>query len=144
MTSEPLNPSTELPVPPIEPQNTAGIPQAPMGDTKLALDEFNDAIGDGELPRPTAGSEGLSQSSASLEALYDIPVNITVVLGRTNIEVSNLLALNKGDIVELDRKVGEPVDILVNNRLVARGEVVLVDDLLGITMTEIIKGGQAA
>ena len=61
----------------------------------------------------------------------------------THIEVSDLLALDKGDVVELDRKVGEAIDILVNNRLVARGEVVLVEDRLGITMTEIIKSGQS-
>jgi flagellar motor switch protein FliN/FliY len=58
-------------------------------------------------------------------------------------EVSQLLKLGKGTIVELDRKVGEAIDIYVNDRLVARGEVVLVEDRLGITMTEIIKAGQS-
>ena len=90
----------------------------------------------------TLGTHPQSDPSG-LEAIYDIPVNITVILGRTQIEVSNLLALNTGDIVELDRKVGEAVDIVVNNRLVARGEIVLVEDRLGITMTEIIKNNQS-
>jgi flagellar motor switch protein FliN/FliY len=82
--------------------------------------------------------------ASSLRALYDIPVNITVVLGRTHMEVAELMALGKGDVVELDRKVGESIDILVNNRLVARGEVVLVEDQLGITLTEIIKNKAVA
>ena len=79
-----------------------------------------------------------TRSATDLEAVYDIPVNITAVLGRTHMEVANLLKLDEGDVVELDRKVGEAIDIFVNNRLVARGEVVLVEDRLGVTMTEII------
>ncbi len=74
-----------------------------------------------------------------LEAIYDIPVQISAVLGRANMQVSQLLKLGRGAVVELDRKVGEAIDIYVNNRLVARGEVVVVDDRLGVTMTEIIK-----
>ena len=61
------------------------------------------------------------------------------VLGRAHMEVGNLLKLGPGAVLELDRKVGEAIDIYVNNRLVARGEVVLVEDKLGVTMTEIIK-----
>ena len=81
----------------------------------------------------------LGRSTQDLEAVYEIPVKISAVLGRTTMDVSNLLGLEEGDVVELDRKVGEAIDICVNNRLVARGEVVLVEDRLGITMTEIIK-----
>jgi flagellar motor switch protein FliN len=62
------------------------------------------------------------------------------VLGKAYLEVSQLMKLGPGAIVELDRKVGEAIDIFVNNRLVARGEVVVIDDRLGVTMTEIIKG----
>jgi flagellar motor switch protein FliN len=75
----------------------------------------------------------------TLEAVSDIPVSISVVLGKTSMQVQQLLKLGRGAVVELDRKVGEPVDILVNNRLVARGEVVVVEDKIGVTMTEIIK-----
>ncbi len=75
----------------------------------------------------------------TLEAVSDIPVNISVVLGRTSMQVQQLLKLGRGAVVELDRKVGEPVDILVNGRMVARGEVVVVEDKIGVTMTEIIK-----
>ncbi len=74
-----------------------------------------------------------------LSAIYDIPVQLAAVLGRTTMPVNQLLRLGRGAVVELDRKVGEPIDIYVNNRLVARGEVLIVDDHLGITMTEIIK-----
>ena len=75
------------------------------------------------------------------EAVFDVPVNVSAVLGKTHMEVSDLLKLGRGTIVELDRKVGEAIDIYVNERLVARGEVVVVDERLGVTMTEIIKGG---
>ncbi|MBP7340111.1 flagellar motor switch protein FliN [Niveispirillum sp.] len=78
-----------------------------------------------------------------LESVYDIPVQISAVLGKTNMQVSTLMRLNKGAVVELDRKVGEAIDIYVNNRLVARGEVVVVEDRLGVTMTEIIKTERA-
>lgn len=74
-----------------------------------------------------------------VEAIYDIPVQISAVLGRASMQVSQLLKLGRGAVVELDRKVGEAIDIYVNNRLVARGEVVVVEDRLGVTMTEIIK-----
>jgi flagellar motor switch protein FliN/FliY len=76
-----------------------------------------------------------------LEAVYTIPINVKAVLGEARMEVNQLLKLGRGAVVELDRKVGEPIDIYVNNRLVARGEVVIVDDRLGVTMTEIIKSG---
>ena len=74
-----------------------------------------------------------------LSAIYDIPVQLAAVLGKTSMPVNQLLRLGRGAVVELDRKVGEPIDIYVNNRLVARGEVLIVDDHLGVTMTEIIK-----
>jgi flagellar motor switch protein FliN/FliY len=72
-------------------------------------------------------------------AIYDIPVQISAVLGRSTMQVSQLLKLGRGAVVELDRKVGEAIDIYVNDRLVARGEVVVVEDKLGVTMTEIVK-----
>ena len=83
-------------------------------------------------------------TAADLEAVFDVPVTVSAVLGKSGMEVSQLLKLGKGTIVELDRKVGEAIDIYVNDRLVARGEVVLVEDRLGITMTEIIKAGSGS
>lgn len=76
-------------------------------------------------------------------AIYDIPVQISAVLGRSSMQVSQLLKLGRGAVVELDRKVGEAIDIYVNNRLVARGEVVVVEDKLGVTMTEIVKSDRS-
>jgi len=81
----------------------------------------------------------MPSSGKDLEMVYDIPVKVSAVLGKSTMEVSQLLRLGRGAVVELDRKVGEAIDIYVNNRLVARGEVVVVEDRLGITMTEIIK-----
>lgn len=79
-----------------------------------------------------------------LDAVYDIPVQVSAVLGRATLQVSQLLKLGRGAVVELDRKLGEAVDIYVNNRLVARGEVVMVEDnRLGVTMTEIVKADRA-
>ena len=73
-----------------------------------------------------------------LERLYDVPVTVSAILGQTRLPVGELLKLGPGTLLELDRKVGEAIDIRVNDRLVARGEVVLVDDRLGVTMTEIV------
>ncbi|MEK9673839.1 MAG: flagellar motor switch protein FliN [Rhodospirillaceae bacterium] len=93
----------------------------------------------------TGGSAGLPEvndlpkSARDLEAVYDIPVTVSAVLGKSTMQVSQLLRLGRGSVIELDRKVGEAIDIYVNNRLVARGEVVVVEDRLGVTMTEIIK-----
>jgi flagellar motor switch protein FliN/FliY len=81
-----------------------------------------------------------NRGARDLEAVYDIPVTVSAVLGRSTMQVSQLLKLGRGAVVELDRKLGEAIDVYVNNRLVARGEVVMVDDSrLGITMTEIVK-----
>ncbi len=82
---------------------------------------------------------GNNEDSLSLEAVQDIPVQISVVLGKTTMQVHQLLKLGRGAVIELNKKVGEPVDIYINNRLVARGEVVVVEDRVGVTMTEIIK-----
>ena len=92
-------------------------------------------------PAEAMGPRGQMGSAArDLEAVYDIPVQVSAVLGRATMQVSQLLKLGRGAVVELDRKLGEAVDIYVNNRLVARGEVVMVDDnRLGVTMTEIVK-----
>ena len=95
-------------------------------------------------PVPSLPAEAPARSPGGgraddLGVVYDIPVQLSAVLGKATMPVSQLLRLGRGAVVELDRKVGESIDILVNNRLVARGEVVIVDDRLGVTMTEIIK-----
>ncbi len=104
----------------------------------LKLDEFAP-----DAPHSDA-NEPVEHTAAELAPVYDVPVNIQAVLGRSNMEVAALLRLSRGSVIELDRKVGEAIDIYVNNRLVARGEVVVVDERLGVTMTEIIKDGDVA
>ena len=92
-------------------------------------------------PRP--GSDDGDKIAADLKPVFDVPVSVQAVIGRTTIEVAKLLELAPGSVLELDRRVGEAIDIYVNSRLVARGEVVVVDDRLGVTMTEIIKNTDA-
>ena len=97
------------------------------------------------IPGPAeeqAKDASAKRTAADLEAVFDVPVSVSAVLGKAAMDVSQLLKLGRGAVIELDRQVGEAIDIYVNNRLVARGEVVLVEDRLGITMTEIIKGDQ--
>ena len=81
--------------------------------------------------------------ASDLKPVFDVPVSVQAVIGRTTIEVAKLLELGPGSVLELDRRVGEAIDIYVNSRLVARGEVVVVDDRHGVTMTEIIKNSDA-
>ena len=98
------------------------------------------------MPRPAGRRRRrpINRGAADLEAVFDVPVQVSAVLGRARMEVGELLKLGPGTVLELDRKVGEAIDIYVNNRLVARGEVVLVEDKLGVTMTEIIKAERDA
>jgi len=123
---------------------------AQMGDDDMAAAMAEIAAQEASSPAsaPTGGDETASapegeedepRASSDLAAVYDVPVQVSAVLGKANMQVSQLLKLGRGAVVELDRKVGEAIDIYVNNRLVARGEVVVVDERLGVTMTEIVK-----
>jgi flagellar motor switch protein FliN len=108
------------------------------------VDSFDlQSLNPGEVGPPAAQMSGPAEpqthGAAELEAVFDVPVNVSAILGRTRMDVGELLRLGVGSVLELDRKVGEAIDIYVNNRLVARGEVVIVDEKLGVTMTEIIK-----
>lgn len=112
------------------------------------MDDAPDHLELQELAQPGSGglladSHELERSALELAPVYDVPVNIKAVLGKATMDVSNLLRLGSGSLIELDRKVGEAIDIYVNNRLVARGELVVVEDRLGVTMTEIIKDGDS-
>ncbi len=125
------------------------------GENEMNLSELGEG-GDMAAAMAAAMAEGQEEQAAEapatlgqdrqrdLDAIYDIPVQISAVLGKSSMQVSQLLKLGRGAVVELDRKVGEAIDIYVNNRLVARGEVVVVEDRLGITMTEIIKSERSA
>jgi flagellar motor switch protein FliN len=105
--------------------NDLNLPDLDRNDMGLPDDEGHGARG--------------PKTVADLEQVLDVPVVVSAVLGRTRMDVSQLLKLGPGQLLELDRRIGEAIDIYVNNRLVARGEVVVVEDRLGVTMTEIIK-----
>ena len=109
-------------------------------DTQVPLPDLNNAA---ETPAVSDigynEDEQAARIAADLEAVFDVPVQVSAVLGRSKMDVGELLKLGPGTVLELDRRVGEAIDIYVNNRLVARGEVVLVEDKLGVIMTEIIK-----
>lgn len=82
--------------------------------------------------------ESSPSSDVNLDVVLDIPVNISMEIGHTKISIRNLLQLNQGSVVELDRLAGEPMDVLVNGTLIARGEVVVVNEKFGIRLTDII------
>ena len=114
--------------------NDSKVPLPELEGGGSAMQTVEDAA-----PLAPTGEEPTTRGAADLEAVFDVPVQVSAVLGRARMDVGELLKLGPGAVLELDRKVGEAIDIYVNNRLVARGEVVLVEDKLGVTMTEIIK-----
>src|ERR1700743_161293 len=109
-------------------------------DTQIPLQDLNaaDAPGMSDVGFNDGDDQG-PRWPGDLEAVFDVPVQVSAVLGRSKMDVGNLLKLGPGTVLELDRRVGEAIDHYVNNRLVACGEAVLVEDKLGVTMTEIIK-----
>lgn len=124
-------------------------------DSDLDLPEFDsDTRSGSDVPTTLADGDAAQivqtladedeKTATDLSPVFDVPVNVSAVLGKTHIELNSLLKLKAGSVVELERKVGEAIDIFVNDRLVARGEIVVVDDRLGVTMTEIIKDGDSA
>jgi flagellar motor switch protein FliN len=112
-------------------------------DSKVPLPNLEDGASPVEAPLAPEPEGPTTRIAADLEAVFDVPVQISAVLGRARMDIGELLKLGPGTVLELDRKVGEAIDIYVNNRLVARGEVVLVEEKLGVTMTEIIKAERA-
>jgi len=90
--------------------------------------EFSNFTGDGSVPL----------GDRSLDMILDIPVTMSVEIGRTKINISNLLKLNQGSVVELDRIAGEPMDVMVNGTLIAHGEVVVVNEKFGIRLTDVV------
>ncbi len=95
----------------------------------VELDEFDTAV---------AGAPMSPEGQPDLDVILDIPVNISMEVGCTSITIRNLLQLNQGSVIELDRLAGEPLDVLVNGTLIAHGEVVVVNEKFGIRMTDVI------
>ncbi len=138
MSDETENQDAENQDPVEEPSETEGA-EAP--DDGVSYDEIEEPA---EIQDRDKHEYAIGETMAGdVTAIYDIPVNVSAVLGSATMQVSQLLKLGRGAVVELDRKVGEAIDIYVNNRLVARGEVVVVEDKLGITMTEIVKSDRS-
>jgi flagellar motor switch protein FliN/FliY len=108
-------------------------------ESKVPLPNLEDGGAPTHIAVTTEPEGPTTRIAADLEAVFDVPVQVSAVLGRARMDIGDLLKLGPGTVLELDRKVGEAIDIYVNNRLVARGEVVLVEEKLGVTMTEIIK-----
>ncbi len=127
--------------------NTDGKTGAKKADATPAGNEdgltYNEIMGEDGAQNTEKDWDVGEAMANDVTAIYDIPVQISAVLGRSSMQVSQLLKLGRGAVVELDRKVGEAIDIYVNNRLVARGEVVVVEDKLGVTMTEIVKSDKS-
>ncbi|NWG91087.1 MAG: flagellar motor switch protein FliN [Parvularculaceae bacterium] len=92
-----------------------------------------------DILRPLADEDDGARRRPALESVYEIPVRLTAVLGKTRLSIAELMKLDAGSIIELDRRVGEAIDLYVNDRLIARGELVMVDGALGVTMTEVVK-----
>ncbi len=130
---------------------TDDVDGAAIGDSLDELESDDESVLDASSSGKPEGTELLNEvedaeeprGAKDLEAVYDIPVQLSAVLGKATMQVAQLLKLGRGAVVELDRKVGEAIDIYVNDRLVARGEVVVVEERLGVTMTEIIKSDRA-
>lgn len=118
-------------------------PQTLEGQT--ATPPFDDFVGEAvaqtepEVPAEAAVPTPPPSSPASLLAVHDVPVKVKVVLGRAKMQIQKLLEMQTGTVVELDRRVGEPVDVYVNDRLIARGEVVMIESSLGVTLTEVVR-----
>lgn len=139
-------------------QGNSGVDETSADGGAMGQDDIDNIFDDGEgggmnldeIEGSDTGGMSMDQEfeigepmAGDVTAIYDIPVQISAVLGRSTMQVSQLLKLGRGAVVELDRKVGEAIDIYVNNRLVARGEVVVVEDKLGVTMTEIVKSDRS-
>jgi len=105
--------------------------EAEGGDDDFAQDVDLDELVDESQPVASTGD-------VKMDAILDVPVTISMEIGRTNLNIRNLLQLNQGSVVELDRLAGEPMDVLVNGTLIAKGEVVVVNEKFGIRLTDIV------
>lgn len=123
--------------------------KAPDPEPEIEEEQLNQAIEDlrGALHEETAGSEGDRAASLRNNAIImNIPVDVQIMLGSTEMPVSELMALQKGSTVALDRRIGEPVDIVVNGQKIARGEITVLDNdpsRFGVKLTEIITAGKS-
>lgn len=100
------------------------------------------AVEQAPMQNLVADNNGVNMGDANLDVILDIPVNISMEVGGSKISIRNLLKLNQGSVVELDRLAGEPLDVLVNGTLIAHGEVVVVNEKYGIRLTDVISAAE--
>jgi len=122
--------------------------QRQKSETVISAEHLSDLNGGTAAPTPTDPSQLTLDAESAMRdltkvppdsSLFRIPVQVTAVIGRSVLQVSELLKLQRGAIIELDSKVGGPIDIYVNNRRVARGDLIVAEDRLSISMTEVLK-----
>jgi len=101
-------------------------------------DAQNGAVLSGESPRPFSSGSSSDGAAQDINMVLDIPVQLSVELGRTKVPIKHILQLGQGSVVELDALAGEPMDVLVNGYLIAQGEVVVVNDKFGIRLTDVV------
>jgi flagellar motor switch protein FliN len=116
-----------------EEENQEGEPVTDEGEGEVAVEEEN--IDSEETDDPTEKGE---EGPANIDLILDIPLSVTVELGRSKMLINDLLQLGQGSVIELTKLVGEPLEVLVNNKLVARGEVVVVNEKFGVRLTDIV------
>lgn len=114
-----------------------GAALAEQADAEEASTSNNNSEADSYTP-PELGASGAASGDIHLDNIVDIPVTLSMEIGRTTLSIKNLLQLNQGSVVELDRLAGEPMDVLVNGTLVAHGEVVVVNEKFGVRLTDVI------
>ena len=110
------------------------------GDGETAVDEKDGDITDGKDQADAEGEEASSgkEGTANLDLILDIPLTVTCELGRSKMLINDLLQLGQGSVIELTKLVGEPLEVLINEKLVARGEVVVVNEKFGVRLTDIV------
>lgn len=114
-------------------ESDAAVEKA-LADAQASLDAMSSAVGTAEADLPTLGNDELN----TIDLLGDVDLQVTIELGRTEMLVEDVLRLTNGSVVELDKLAGDPVDVFVNNRLVARGEVLVLNDNFCIRISEIV------
>lgn len=114
-------------------ETVTGDQSAAAGPNKEPGEDFQQVAA-----KPLSPGEQKNSGDVKLDVILDIPVTIAMEIGRTQLSIRNLLQLNQGSVIELDRLAGEPMDVLVNGTLVAHGEVVVVNEKFGIRLTDVI------
>lgn len=106
-----------------------------MSDNEVDLEQFDE-----DNNQDSVSATGVSGKGHTIEAMLNVPLSVQIVLGTTKLPVSQVLKLSRGSVIELDKHIGEPVEVMINDRVVARGDLVKVaEDRVGVTLTEIVK-----